>query len=466
MRRAAATALVLITVLAASAGSIPNGNLAIASRPATGMFLLLSDLHFDPFADTKIIEQLGAKPTGDCKDRASTYFSKLGSDTNYLLLRSTFDNVAATAAKNRIHYDYVILTGDLLAHQFDEKFQKCVGGGDQAYQKFASNTIKYVDDMMAKALPGVPVFAALGNNDSDKGDYARPSTAFLATVVHDWSGAWGKLPAATRQSAIASFEQIGSYAVPNPTVPSNELVILNANLWVARNSNACGFADPDPAGQFAWLHNVLERLKREQRTATLVMHVLPGIDAMRSSMGEVQLLWNVSCTQKFVAQMSDYRGVVREIYAGHIHRDDFRILPDRAGKPFLPIHISPSVSPVYFNNPAFEIGWYDNRTGELADYSAFDLDIANGKSTWAAEYTFTQAYGFARPNLGALVELARKIRDGNPQSGVGLDYADRYNAGIGLFLTEKNWRNYSCSQTEVFPPLFAACKAGRSPHKP
>jgi len=466
LRRVAVTALVLIAALTSLARSLPNGDPALQPHPGTGEFLLLSDIHFNPYADSAIMEQLGAKPLGACQAVASTSFSRLGSDTNYPLLKSMLENVVATAAAKHIHYDYVIVTGDLLAHQFDMSYRQCVGGGDEAYQKFSSGTISFVNGLIAKALPGLPVFMALGNNDSDKGDYARPSKAFFKSVAQDWSREWGNIPSATRQTAVASFERAGYYAAPNPSVPNDELVILNSNLWVARNSHACSEADPDPGGQFEWLGEVLAGLKREQRTATLIMHILPGIDAMRSSVGEPQSLWTVPCTQKFIGEMTDFRGVVREIYAGHIHRDDFRIFPDRAGEPFLPIHVVPSVSPVYFNNPAVEVGWYDKHSGDLADYAPLYLDLANGKSAWATEYTFSQAYGLPRPNLAALVDLGREIHEGSPQSGVGKQYANYYNVGVGLFMTPENWTNYTCTQTEITLSLFSQCKSAGARHKP
>jgi hypothetical protein len=430
------------------------------------MFLLLSDIHFDPYADAAIMKQLGANPLAACQAAASTSFSKLGSATNYPLLKSTLDNVAATAAANHIHFDYAVVTGDLLAHQFDATYKRCVGRDPEAYRKFAIATIRFVDAMITKALPGVPVFTTLGNNDSDKGDYAQPSSAFLKDLAQDWSHEWGNIPAAARQRAVASLERAGNYAVPNLSVPNDELVILNSNLWVARNFQACSGTDPDPGGQFEWLTGVLARLKREQRTATLIMHVLPGIDALRSSMGDPQSLWTVPCTLKFIGEMTDFRGVLREIYAGHIHRDDFRILPDRAGKPLLPIHIVSSISPVYFNNPSVEIGWYDKRSGDLADYAPLYLDLANAKSAWAVEYIFSEAYGRPRPNLAALEDLVREIHQGGPLSGVGKKYADYYNVSVGLFLTQENWTNYTCTQKEFTPPLFAQCKSAGASHKP
>ena len=463
MRSTAAKALILISVLTALALSRPNDPPALPLYPGTGMFLMLSDIHFDPYADPAIMEQLGAKPTEACRAPASPVFSKFGSDTNYPLLKSTLDHAAATAEENHFHYDYVIVTGDFLAHHFDGSYGRCVGGSEEAYQKFASDTIKFVDGMIAKSLPGVPVFAALGNNDSDRGDYGEPTEFFLQSVGRDWSRAWGNIPEATRARALATFGRAGNYAVPHPTIPNHEFVILNSNLWSADNPQACSDADPDPGGQFQWLGEVLDRVKHAGGAATLIMHILPGIDAMRSSGGAPRAFWTESCTQKLIGELTDFRGVVREFYAGHIHRDDFRLLPDREGRPLLAIHIVPAVSPVYFDNPAVEIGWYDRSNGELRDYATQYLNLGELKPTWATEYIFTQAYGQPRPNLAALKKLSEAIHEGNPISGVGKEYAKYYAVGIGLFLTPFNWSNYSCAQTEITLSRFVQCKhAGAS----
>jgi hypothetical protein len=175
-------------------------------------------------------------------------------------------------------------------------------------------------------------------------------------------------------------------------------------------------------------------------------------------MGTPQALWTESCTQKLIAELTDFRGAVREMYAGHIHRDDFRLFPDREGRPLLPIHVVPAVSPVYINNPAVEIGWYDKSNGELRDYAPLYLDLGNPKAAWATEYIFTQAYGRPRPNLAALEELSRAIHEGNPISGVGRQYANYYGAGVGWFLTLDDWLDYSCAQTEISIPDFAQCR--------
>lgn len=458
MRSTAVKILVLISVLTTLALSLPNTPPALQPYPGTGMFLMLSDIHFDPYTDPAIIEQLGAKPTPECQTPGSPAFSNFGSDTNYPLLKSTLDNVAATARQNHLHYDYVMVTGDFLSHDFAGRYHQCVGGGEEAYGIFASATIGFVESMIAKALPGVPVFAALGNNDSDRGDYVEPSDSFLQSVGHGWSRAWGNLRAGARAEASASFERAGNYAVPHPTVPNHELVIVNSNFWSAHHPQACSESDPDPGGQFQWLEKVLGRVKQARGAATMIMHIPPGIDALRSSAGAPQSFWTDACTQKLMAELTGFPGVVREIYAGHIHRDDFRLFPGPEGKPLCAIHIIPAVSPIYLDNPAVKIGWYDKSNGELTDYATLYLDLANPKPAWATEYIFTRAYGRPRPNLAALTELSREIRAGNPSSGVGKQYANFYGAGISIFLTPDDWSDYSCAQTEISISSFALCK--------
>ena len=302
MRRALLTALMLILALTSLARSLPNNSPVLHPYPGTGMFLMLSDIHFDPYNNPAIMQQLGATPKpGGCPAPTSGTLSKMGSDTNDALLKSMIENLVSTAAQNHIHYDYVILTGDLLAHEFDLHYLQCVGGGPEASRKFAIDTIRLVDAIIAQALPGVPIFATLGNNDSDTADYNPPTSLFLQSLGRDWSPAWGRLPADSRTRALATFDKAGYYAVPNPAVPNTELVSLNSNLWATRNTQACSEADPDPGGQFQWLGEVLAGLKSERRTATVIMHILPGIDAMKSSMGPPESLWTDRCTEKFIA---------------------------------------------------------------------------------------------------------------------------------------------------------------------
>jgi hypothetical protein len=462
LRHAAVKILVLMAALTSLTFSLPNDPPALLPHPGTGMFLMLSDVHLDPYRDAEVMKKLGANLKEGCPSSGSGSFPNFGSDTNYSLLQSTLEHVVATAAGNHFHYDYVIVTGDFLAHGFDSRYRQCVGGGDEAYRKFSSDTIALVDRTIAQALPGVPVFAALGNNDSDRGDYEKASEAFLQSVGEDWSRAWGNLPATLRADALASFGRAGNYAAPHPALAKHQFVILNTNLWAASNTQACSETDPDPGGQVQWLGDTLEQVKRAGGSATLVMHIPPGINAMSSLLGPPKPFWTDRCTQKFISVLSDYRGVVRQMYAGHIHRDDFRLVTDQEGKPLSAIHILPAVSPIYLENPAVEIGWYDKSTGELRDYAPQYLDLGNPKPAWATEYVFTRAYGLPRPDLATLEDLIRAIHAGNPNSGVGKQYAQYYGVGINMLINPLNWSIYSCAQSEITAARFAECQHAAS----
>ena len=462
MRRATFTAVVLVAALATFTHTFADDPAPLRPYPGTGMFLLLSDIHFDPYDDPGIMRSLGAVPRDGCRPRPSGAFSNYGVDTNYPLLKSTLDNAVATAATNGFHYDYVIVTGDFLAHSFDASYRECVGTDVAAYQKFAGDTIAFVYAAITKALPGIPVFATLGNNDSDQGDYQRPTPAFLERVGQEWSRTWVRLPAEAGESALASFRTAGFYALPHPTAPHDEIVVLNSNLWSANNSAACGDSDPDPGGQFRWLADVLGHAKHRAGTATLVMHIFPGIDVVKSSMGPPQTFWTDACTGKLIEKLTQFRGVVREIYAGHIHRDDFRLFPDTNGRPLALIHVVPAVSPVYLNNPAVQIGWYDRNDGEMRDFAALYLDLRNPQPAWETEYVFTQSYGLPRPNLAAIRGLTRDIHDGNPGSGVGEKFAKYFGAGVSMFLSPANWSEYSCAQTEMILSHFTSCTRARA----
>jgi 3',5'-cyclic AMP phosphodiesterase CpdA len=271
----------LLSVVTTLAISFPDDPPPLPTYEGTGTFLMLSDIHFDPFGDSAVAGSLGAKLNEGCRISDAGSIATVGNDTNYPLLKSTLDEVVATAAQNHFRYDFVIVTGDLLAHSFDTRYAQCVGDGEQAYRKFSSDTIRFVDGMISKALPGIPVFAALGNNDSDRGDYQEPSNDFLESVGQDWSRAWGNLPLAARKKVLSHFERAGYYAAPDPVVAKHEFVILNSNLWAARNTQACSATDLDPGGQFQWLGQVLSEVKQAGGTATLIMHIPPGIDAMR-----------------------------------------------------------------------------------------------------------------------------------------------------------------------------------------
>ena len=133
------------------------------------------------------------------------------------------------------------------------------------------------------------------------------------------------------------------------------------------------------------------------------MHIPPGMDAYNSSRAQCKnpvSFWQAKYSTEFGALMNAYSDVVQLAFAGHIHMDDFRVTV--AGAPSLPLRITPSVSPIFKNNPAFSVMTYNVATASVSDITTYFLALSSPKPSWATEYQFDSAYGvtsFSAANL-------------------------------------------------------------------
>src|SRR5260221_2705332 len=149
---------------------------------ATGHFLLVSDIHFDPLAAAAGVRRLIAAPASQWQEifasSAQNDYAHAPDDANFPLLKS-----ALSAAVAQGPFDFVIGSGDYLRHGFQSAFVKA-GGSLNDFPAFATKTALFVINTVQTTL-GVPVYAALGNNDSASGDYGMdPGSAFLATLAN------------------------------------------------------------------------------------------------------------------------------------------------------------------------------------------------------------------------------------------------------------------------------------------
>lgn len=81
------------------------------------------------------------------------------------------------------------------------------------------------------------------------------------------------------------------------------------------------------------------------------LHIFPGVNNFLYVEEE---FWIPSYTDRFTQIMHNYQSKIKLITGAHIHRAGFRdasssSLPDLN----IPIFISPSISPVYQNNPGY-----------------------------------------------------------------------------------------------------------------
>ena len=154
-----------------------------APAPATIPVLLVSDIHFEPFWDPAKAPQLAAAPLSEWKailtaspspDREQRFAALQqschahGADTPFALFDSSLKAMRSHAAGVR----FVAMSGDLLAHALQCKYNTLFPRSTpEDYRTFVEKTLDYVIDELYQSFPGVPVYVALGNNDSDCGDY-------------------------------------------------------------------------------------------------------------------------------------------------------------------------------------------------------------------------------------------------------------------------------------------------------
>ena len=287
----------------------------------------------------------------------------------------------------------------------------------------------------------------------------EPDSALLKAMALQW----GKL--AGQPGRLADFTVGGYYKVPHPTVKNHDLIILNDIFWSTQYQNACGAGKGDPGtAQMDWLAWQLYQSQMRGRTATLVMHIPPGINGYSVSRapstcgGAMPSFWRREYGDAFLALLARFRPVVGASLAGHTHMDDFRVLSDAGGKPYFMTHVTPSISPFFGNNPSFSFIEYDRETAAFSNYAVFVKGGADarGTSSWGLEYVFSQAYGQDNAGPAGVQAVAGAIRTSEAARGSFI----RYYAGDargGSSITKDNWRAYSCAHDNLTQTAYAAC---------
>lgn len=369
---------------------------SVRAAGETGTFSVISDIHFDPFA-----------PPGD---QAT---SRIGEDTNQALLTSGI----AAFARGMASADFAIVPGDLLAHGFNAKAAASLGAdpSSPAVDDMAAKTTLFVADALAGALGGKPAFVALGNEDSKCGDYKiEPGGPYLTATRE----AVRRLVGAERLEAdfAETWVAAGYYAARHPTLANGLIVVLNDVLWSPSYRDTCGSNGHAAAeAMMNWLGGTLARQRAAGGRVWLVHHIPWGIDAYATIDAKAP-----SCAAKVVPflrepfasglrlLLMEYRDVIQASFSGHTHFDDYRLLIDQSGTVAGLDKITPALSPIFGQNPGFQVFTYDRQSGAPSDFTTWYLanpgDTAEA-ADWRVEYTFTEAYRqrrYAPDIVGAL----------------------------------------------------------------
>ena len=427
--------------------------LLCVSLPANAeKFLSVSDVHFNPFADPSLVAKLEAADVSQwgaiLASSSQTSFTTYGSDINDALLRSA----VAEMKKQIPEPAFVLISGDFLAHGFQKSYQEYATDKSQtAYTAFVTKTIAYVAGLLRDAFPGVPQYPTLGNNDSDCGDYAvAPDSTFLANFRDVWS------PLVGSRSFNRRFPTGGYYHADVPALRRVRIIALNTNFFSSNYTNPCGTpGGPDPGlRQLAWFDDELRLAREEGRRVWLLFHIPPGMDVYDTEEyggacpdAKPQTFWKDEYQQKYLAIVARYRNTILGSFAGHTHQDEFRF----ASGDF--IHINPSVTPIFGNNPGFEVVEVTPR-GAIVDYVAHHLP--NVTLPWAREYSWRDAYAKPRYDTATLTQLEAAIA---ADPAVREEYFNHFSSGSPKSSASAlaGWRGYYCGFRMRTGTEFATC---------
>jgi sphingomyelin phosphodiesterase acid-like 3 len=212
--------------------AIPDIGAARAAPTAVPVakWLVLSDIHFNPFDDPALVDTLAQSPPERWHDvlKGSTALpSPYGKDTNYALLASSLAQMRATIPNPPV----VVIAGDFLAHDFSQFFaQAQPGKPPAAFAAFVDKTIAYLALEFDATYPAAQFVITLGNNDGYCGDYAStPDSPFLAHMAQTWAPLVNRNDRAPDFSA--TFARAGYYVASLPMHAPSQAVIVNSVFW-------------------------------------------------------------------------------------------------------------------------------------------------------------------------------------------------------------------------------------------
>jgi hypothetical protein len=345
------------------------------------------------------------------------------------------------------------LTGNFENKKYDnaeDLYKQYTGSEDEkARDSFIYKTMAYVSSKMKHSLGKIPVYFALGNNDSYRGDYALADEGeFLkstcALFYHNFIN-----PQETGNEYATfrhSYSQHGYYNVENPMLDKGRIIGLNTNFFSTNNSDSIWEKSP-AAVELNWLEQQLKSAEANDEKLWLLLHIPPGVNVYstehRSKADDLQvyLQWKAPYNQRYLNLVKRYHKNITASFAGHTHMDDFRLIYDKASdkKEALDfIHITPSVSPVFGNNPVFQILSIDAKTGSLSEAVTYHVDLTATQLAFKEEYTYTRTYDLA-PNVSGLDQVYSQILTNTDWRNTYIDYYPSDSKATGI---NKDWQWY------------------------
>jgi len=354
-------------------------------------FAVLSDLHFNPFlCANQAYTNLAGPPITAWASTFAAYeagvsdgLDRPGQDSSCQLIRRTLRNLTNRCTD----LAFVLCTGDNFAHQ--EQLEDALRGDSEWFQQYQnsaavrSNYLVNAEGMVAEMLKEAGltnVYPTLGNNDA-LGDYTEPSPALLGAFARAWS-------VCTPPGTLGqSFATLGCYAAQPPELSGCRIVAFDSSFFSASDWH---LQDPgaDPRRSQATLDWLTQTLAGSDESALLLFHIPPGLDYYQLLRDRSVPLWAEPWGGPFLNLVASNHSRLAGSFCSHTHNDEVRLLYAQQ-QPVHYFHISPSVSPVHGNSPAYQI-FTATTGGRMVDYSTYYLsNFPATNECWQREYDFS-----------------------------------------------------------------------------
>jgi sphingomyelin phosphodiesterase acid-like 3 len=473
--------LAVLVLLAGTARSLPRlpRPRSPRPRPTSQQMLIASDLHFNPFADPTLAVDLAKAPVHKWEAilsrSSSAAYSPYGQDTNWWLLQSALDAMR----KAESHPTLVMITGDLLAHGFPQKYAQAIPDTNRDhYRAFVSKTVSFIALELRKRYSKSQILLTPGNNDNDCGDYnIEAGGTFLsdtARTIRSLARAHGRF--------TEEWKSLGSYTLQPRHIHGLRIVSVNS-VFFSNKYQSVSFAggcapvqSDGPARTFSWLESTLSRAAQNREKVWIMLHIPPGIDAYSTMVSYRSLsqaapsaprdlcsqaivpMWKPFWTDLFDRLIAQYPTTITAIFAGHDHTDNFLVIhAGQAGQQF--VLIDPPVSPIYGQNPALRVVTFA-AGGALTDQTTWyltNLDAARTTvpGTWMPEYTFAAEWHSPRLDAASLNSIYDQIHS-NPDAGQRwltlLNVSSTYHP-----VPANGVRTLECAIAALDPATYKAC---------
>lgn len=431
-------------------------------------FINFTDLHFNPFHDSLLVKELDKSEVELWDSIFNTnpqkVISQYHDETNYYL----FEMALASMKKELTNPDFIIMTGDYICHDFGENYLKKAQNNNQDdMHKFLLKTIAYVTQQLQKTFPNTLIIPAFGNNDSYCGDYHLQNKG---DFLHDFSKLYQPiLGSKLTDDEALNFEQHGYYSIKNPSNSSHKIIALNSIYFSIKyqtddaqwNCNC----DPDltiqdslAKMQFQWLENQLAESKAKNEKVWIITHIPPGVNVFKTVQNKEEkkavLFWEESYNKKYLSLLEEYSSEIFTTMTGHTHMDDFKLHISDSSKSY--IHISPSISPYFGNNPAFQLIEYDIQSADFTNFTKYNINVAEPqKASWEKEYVFKDIYPINTLDAVGYNNLLVVLNnDSTYKSAYSRFYESGSNNGQEII---DDWNWYNCGISSTLPEVYENC---------